>query len=318
LNEQLRNYVALHRGEIEEALRRWLPVSSQPGARRLNEALDYALFPGGKRLRPVFALLASELAGATREQATLVACAVEFIHTSSLILDDLPSMDDAGLRRNREALHLVYGEGLAVLAAVALLNQAYALLTRTARGSRRAVAVELLLKETARSIGADGMVGGQVVDLELRAGGADAEATEAVASRDLKTVALMRLMMTAGALACDADAADTRALARFGECVGRAYQICDDLLDQLGLTAELGKPALQDARHLRLNSVGALGVEGAQRLAVSLVEDGIDTLEERFGARLEVRLLGECARLVLRRVEQLESPVHAYAFAQPF
>ncbi|HEY0079649.1 MAG TPA: polyprenyl synthetase family protein [Pyrinomonadaceae bacterium] len=314
MNEQLRNYVAQHREEIEEALRRWLPVSSQPGAQRLNEALGYALFPGGKRLRPVFALLASRLAGATREQAMLVACAVEFIHTSSLILDDLPSMDDAGLRRNREALHLVYGEGLAVLAAVALLNQAYALLTRTARGCRRADAVELLLKETARSIGADGMVGGQVVDLELRAGGAD---MEAVASRDLKTVALMRLMMTAGALACDAAAADTSALARFGECVGRAYQICDDLLDGFGVAAEMGKPARQDARHLRLNSVGALGIEGAHRLAVSLVEDGIDRLEERFGARPEVRLLGECARLVLNRVEQLEPLAPAYAFAHP-
>ncbi|MBC7931806.1 MAG: polyprenyl synthetase family protein, partial [Rubrivivax sp.] len=142
LSENLADFVARERSMVEDELRRHLPISSLPGARRLNDALEYAVFPGGKRLRPALALLASTLAGASREQSLRVACAVEFLHSSSLVLDDLPSMDDAGLRRNRCALHLVFGEGLAVLAAVALLNQSYVLLagaSARAGGSSRAI-----------------------------------------------------------------------------------------------------------------------------------------------------------------------------------
>src|SRR5215210_4584031 len=130
-------FVVSERDGVEAALRRSLPVSTLARAARLNEALEYAVFPGGKRLRPALALLASRLAGAARARALGVACAVEFLHTSSLILDDLPSMDDAGVRRARPALHLVYGEGVAVLAAVALLNQSYALLSEAACGGER-------------------------------------------------------------------------------------------------------------------------------------------------------------------------------------
>src|SRR5215218_5530123 len=108
-------------------MRSHLPLSPLPAARRLNDALLYALFPGGKRLRPVLSLLASALVSVPRAEALNVACAVEFLHGSSLIIDDLPCMDDAGMRRNRRTLHLVFGEGTAMLAALALLNQSYAL-----------------------------------------------------------------------------------------------------------------------------------------------------------------------------------------------
>ena len=131
-SENLARFVASERPAVESELRKHLPVSSLPGARRLNDALEYAVFPGGKRLRPALALLASTLAGASREQSLSIACAVEFLHSSSLVLDDLPSMDDANLRRSRRALHLVFGEGMAVLAAVALLNQSYVLLANAA------------------------------------------------------------------------------------------------------------------------------------------------------------------------------------------
>ncbi|HEY0173444.1 MAG TPA: polyprenyl synthetase family protein, partial [Pyrinomonadaceae bacterium] len=191
MSEQLTSFIASRRGPVEEALRRRLPLSSLPHAVRLNEALVYAVFPGGKRFRPALALLASELAGASRERALAAACAVEFLHSSSLVLDDLPSMDDAELRRKRPALHVVYGEGVALLASVALLNQSYALLAEAARGTD---ACGTLVREAALAIGADGMVGGQAVDLLTRAGEADADA---LFCRELKTVALMRLMMTA-------------------------------------------------------------------------------------------------------------------------
>ena len=294
--ENLSRYLARERREIEDALRASLPTSSLAAARRLNEAVEYAVFPGGKRLRPALALVASDLAGASRAQGLRVACAVEFLHSSSLVLDDLPSMDDADLRRNRRALHLVFGEGVAVLASVALLNRAYELLAEAA--DARGVAAGALIAAAARSVGADGMVGGQAVDLETRAGPVG---LDALACRDLKTVALMRLMMTAGALSSGATEADVRTLADFGEHFGRAYQICDDLLDDSCDERATGKPARQDARHGRATAVSALGRDGARRLAAELVERGRARLAENFGPRREVLLLAEAARAVLAR-----------------
>lgn len=316
MSEQLAKFVVSRRAEVEAALRCRLPVSSLPGAGRLNEALTYAVFPGGKRLRPALSLLASNLAGAAHEQGLTVACAVEFLHSSSLILDDLPSMDDANLRRNRPALHLVFGEGLALLASVALLNQSYALLADAARAcGGGALAASALVTEAARCVGADGMVGGQVVDLETRAGAADAAA---LACRDLKTVALMRLMMTAGALACNAPEEDARSLADFGECFGRAYQICDDVLDETRTSEATGKPARQDARHLRPNAVASLGAEGARRTAVRLIKRGVTRLYGRFGARQEVSLLADAAYQLLEAAGEAraeEMTEHAEAVA---
>jgi farnesyl diphosphate synthase len=302
LSERLNNFIAEHRAEIECALREHLPTSSHAGAERLNDALAYALFPGGKRLRPLLALSAARLAGATHEQGIIVGCAVEFLHSSSLILDDLPSMDDADLRRNRRALHLVYGEGLAVLAAVALLNQAYALLTRAAAAEACLAAgtTEALLREAARTVGADGMIGGQVIDLELQSNRAS---ERALASRDLKTVALMRLMMVAGALARGADEETISTLAKFGECFGRVYQICDDLMDELGESALSGKTARQDARHLRPSAVSVLGMDASQNLAVALVREGASLLVRKFGERTDARVLVEAAQLMLHKVK---------------
>ena len=293
MSEQLKSFVASERGRVDEALRRNLPLSSLPHAGRLNEALLYAVFPGGKRFRPALALLAARLAGATRAQGLAVACAVEFLHSSSLVLDDLPSMDDAGVRRKRPALHIVYGEGVALLAAVALLNQAYAMLAEAALDGD---ACGTLVGEAARCIGADGMVGGQAIDLHLRAGEADAGA---LACRDLKTVALMRLMMTAGALACRAGTGDTHALSEYGECLGRAYQLCDDVTDETGTCELTGKPERQDARHMRASALTSLGTERASVLARQLVARGVARLHERFGEREEVTLLADAAQMVL-------------------
>jgi geranylgeranyl pyrophosphate synthase len=304
-------FVVSERDGVEAALRRSLPLSTLARAGRLNEALEYAVFPGGKRLRPALSLLASRLAGASRRQALTVACAVEFLHTSSLLLDDLPSMDDADVRRGQRALHLVYGEGVAVLAAVALLNQSYALLSEAAcadggRGSDGGA----LLRAAARCVGSNGMVGGQVVDLETRAAAAD---EEALASRDMKTVALMRLMMTAGALARGASDGVTRTLAEFGECFGRAYQVCDDVWDETCAGEVTGKPARQDARHLRASAVTGFGAEGARLFARRLVARGVARLHEQFGPREEVTLLSDAAHYVLDATGApcAQGPAHA-------
>lgn len=292
MSELFATFVASERDRVEAALRRSLPLSTLAGAGRLNAALEYAVFPGGKRLRPALALLASRLAGASPRQGLTVACAVEFLHTSSLVLDDLPSMDDADVRRRRPALHRVFGEGVAVLAAVALLNQSYALLSEAAAAGGGAT----LLRAAARCVGSDGMVGGQVVDLLTRAGAAD---EEALACRDQKTVALMRLLMTAGALACGAGKPETLTLADFGECFGRAYQVCDDVWDETCASEVTGKPARQDARNGRASAVNGLGADGARLFARRLVGRGVARLHEQFGAREEVTLLSEAADYVL-------------------
>lgn len=278
---------------LEAGLSEWLPVSGQPQAGQLNEALRYAVFPGGKRWRPFLTLIGAGLAGGCARKALPAACAVEFLHTSSIILDDLPAMDDADLRRGRAALHLAFGESVALLAALALLNESYSLLARSARAGGEA----MLINEVTRCVGADGMIGGQVVDLALRG---EANGAEALASRKLKTTALMRLTMTAGALACGAAEEEAAALANFGERLGTAYQICDDLLDELAETESVGKTVRQDARHQCPTFVAELGVDGAHRLAASLVEGGLAALADKFGRRHEMDVLAEAAGLILR------------------
>ena len=273
---------------IEAALERLLPLSAQHGAERLNEALRAAVFPGGKRWRPVLTLLGTMTAGGSAQTALPIACAIEFLHTSSLILDDLPAMDDAHLRRGRAALHLVYGEGLAMLAALALLNQAYALLAQDGTGR--------LIVEAARCVGPDGMIGGQAADLDIRASRGN---SHALASRQLKTTALARLTIIAGAIAAGADERDVSALARYGECLGAAYQICDDLLDELGESATTGKNVGQDARHLRSNFTAQFGAEEARRLAHDLLAESKQALRERFGECQTASLLIEAADLVI-------------------
>ncbi len=297
MSEQFRAFISRRRPQIEAALEERLPLSSQPNTERLNEALRYAIFPGGKRLRPMLTLLGAELVGATTQAALPAACAIEFLHTSSLIFDDLPAMDDADLRRGRPSLHHVFGEGVALLAALALLNQSYALLAGAAREQAGCGAATRLVEEAARCIGADGMIGGQMADLALLC--AEQHALDGLAVRKLKTTALMRLTMTAGAMACGANEDDANSLARFGEALGMAYQICDDLMDELGRSDELGKPSKQDARHHRSTYCAELGVEAAHRLAASLIEEGKNSLRERFGSRLEVALLADAATMIL-------------------
>jgi len=299
LTPELANFIRDHQAQVEAALRRHLPLSGKPGTARFNQALQYAVFPGGKRLRPIIALLAGRLVGVGAE-AMSSACAVEFLHSSSLILDDLPGMDDADMRRNKSALHLVFGEGLAVLAAVALLNQAYRLFVSGAHELDGQIAD--LLIATTDCIGANGMIGGQVIDLESSASVIN---RDVLAHRDAKTIALMRLMMTCNALAVGASEDDLAALAGFGEYLGEAYQICDDLFDELAASSQTGKTPGQDSRHWRPSAMAELGHHDAYRRAVAQLEKGKALLFSRFGDLPEVQLLCELGNLVTSGVEDL-------------
>jgi geranylgeranyl diphosphate synthase type II len=295
MSEGLLKFIEHHRQLVEDALAESLPFSFHMNVGRLNEALHYAVFPGGKRMRPMLTIIGARAVGAPAQQALPAACAIEFLHTSSLILDDLPGMDDAALRRGRTALHLVFNEGMAMLAALALLNQSYALLARAASEGGAYDAMERVIAEATRCIGADGMIGGQATDIDTLM---TSNSRDALTTRNLKTTALMRLTMTAGAIAASASQAEVDALAQFGESLGIAYQIYDDLSDELGSSAETGKPARQDARHLRPSFVTELGIEGANRMAASLVEQAKTAVVDRFGDNEETRLLRDAADLI--------------------
>jgi geranylgeranyl diphosphate synthase type II len=253
-----------YRGLIEARLEDLLPCSNVRAASRLNSAMHYAVFPGGKRMRPMLALMGARIVNGNIDRALPAACAVELLHAASLIFDDLPSMDDADVRRGRPALHLAYGEDIALLTALALLNQAYAIFGRK----------PALIREATECIGVDGMIGGQAVDLDIRTAGGTPEKFD---SRNRKTTALMRLTLTAGAIACGAGDREVEALAHCGECLGEAYQIYDDLVDQFGRCEETGKTANQDSRHQRPSHVLEFGSDGSR------ITESKETLFECFG-----------------------------------
>jgi geranylgeranyl diphosphate synthase type II len=270
--------VADYRGLIESGLQDLLPCGSVRGASRLNSAIRYAIFPGGKRMRPMLALMGAQIVKGNLDRAMPAACATEFLHAASLIFDDLPAMDDADVRRGRPALHLAFGEDIALLTALALLNQSYAIFGRT----------PALIREATECIGVDGMIGGQAVDLDIRTAGGTPEKFD---SRNRKTTALMRLTLTAGAIACGASDRDIDALARCGECLGEAYQIYDDLVDQFGRCEETGKTANQDARHQRPSHVLEFGSDASRNHVASLVAESKEVLNCCFGETEAVRVL---------------------------
>jgi geranylgeranyl diphosphate synthase, type II len=295
-------FVRLNEERLKRALNDAMPRSLVAGTEKFNEALNYAIFPGGKRLRSYLTLIAARLGGSSEDQALTFACAIEFIHTCSLVLDDLPSMDDADLRRGRPALHLAFGEGTAILVAMALLNQAYALFARAAAADR----LHRLLAETFRCIGSDGMIAGQTTELAL----SGARRTGAVpASRDFKTTALMRLALVAGAIAAGRPEGDIDALAAFGEMLGKVYQIHDDLADMLGDRQSTGKSVGQDARHVRPSQARSTLLRDASpdelaKRAAGMLASGKARLD-RFAGRPETALLQSAADFILAQFDSV-------------
>jgi geranylgeranyl diphosphate synthase type II len=259
---------------IEAALLSHLPQCRHPGAKGQDNALHYAVFPGGKRIRPILSILGAKVFGADPRLALPAACAVEFTHTSSLIFDDLPSMDDAQIRRGIPVLHRVFGEEVALLAGIALLNQSYAIFGQTPE----------LIAEATRCIGVDGMVGGQALDLLSQDGGGEVldEWQKKLAERNRKTSAMMRLALTAGALACGTAPADVAPLGAAGQSIGEAYQIADDLLDAGKSRNRTAKTPGQDDRHRRL-TYGMIGQQESLDQINGLIEHALHSLHEAYG-----------------------------------
>jgi geranylgeranyl diphosphate synthase type II len=240
---------------VEQALRELLPpVTAAPA--RLHEAMHYALFPGGKRLRPMLALLGCEAVGGDPRAALRAAAAIECLHTYSLVHDDLPCMDDDDLRRGRPTCHKVFGEALALLAGDALLTVAF-----EGAASAGGAAVAAL----ARGAGSRGRVGGQVEDLAAEGDPAGHTLARLQWIHDHKTGALITASLLVGAHAAagpaGAPTAVTETLTRYGDLLGRAFQIADDCLDLTGTAAELGKNPLADVALGKLTWPALVGLE---------------------------------------------------------
>jgi geranylgeranyl diphosphate synthase type II len=226
---------------IDRALDRFLPRATVK-PRTIHQAMRYSLFAGGKRLRPALTLAAAEACGGTLEPALPAACAVECIHTYSLIHDDLPCMDDDDLRRGRPTSHKVYGEGIAVLAGDALLTIAFGILAQAKETAR--YQMPALIRELASASGSQWLIGGQVADLEgegKKISGADLKYIHRC-----KTAALLTTSIRLGAMSANATPARLAAFTTFGQCLGLAFQVIDDILDVTQTTEKLGKTAGKD------------------------------------------------------------------------
>ena len=284
----LKDYLKAQSATVDRALDRFLPkVTAKPPT--IHKAMRYSLFAGGKRLRPVLCLAAAEACGGTLEAALPAACAVECIHTYSLIHDDLPCMDNDDFRRGRPTSHKVFGEGISVLAGDALLTAAFEILT-AAQGTPR-YPVAALLKELAHASGSRALIAGQVADLEGE--GKKLTLRELAFIHEAKTAALLTASIRLGAMSANAIPAKLEALTAFGKNLGLAFQVIDDILDVTQTSEKLGKSAGKDVAAQKATYPALLGLEKARKEAQRLTAASLAALKpfEKNGDTL--RAIGE-------------------------
>lgn len=267
---------------INNGLNRLLDIDEKPEI--LYDAMRYSVFAGGKRIRPVLCISSCELIGGNRDDALPVACAIEFIHTYSLIHDDLPAMDNDDLRRGKPTNHKVYGEALAILAGDALLNYGFEVLIHHALNSSNCENILKATEEIARAAGCHGMIGGQVVDLLSENKNITEE--ELKFMHDHKTGALIKASVAAGAIVGGADEETVKKLRNYAECLGFAFQIKDDILDVLGDESRLGKNVRSDIENGKSTFVSVFGLERSKAIVKELTESAIDILDG-FGEKSE-------------------------------
>jgi geranylgeranyl diphosphate synthase, type II len=273
----LKAYLEERRRLVNRSLEAYLPAVRGP-AFRVVQAMHYSLFVGGKRLRPILCLAAAEAVGGDPGEALPVACALEMIHTYSLIHDDLPAMDDDDLRRGQPTCHKQFDEATAILAGDGLLTEAFHTLAGTASRFEGREAVLLEITElVAKAAGYQGMVGGQMLD--LMAEGRQVTLKELETVHRLKTGALLTAATRAGALVGGGNRVEVTALTSYGEKFGLAFQVTDDLLDVEGDTAEMGKVAGQDEKRRKATYPALLGLEASRQWAGRLVEQAVTELE---------------------------------------
>lgn len=266
--------IALWGQRIERVLEGLLPPKST-GAPGLHEAMRYATLGGGKRIRPVLVYAAGRALNQDEASLDKVAAAIEIIHAYSLIHDDLPAMDDDDMRRGKPSVHIQYDEATAILAGDAL--QALAFEVLSAHSGEDAQLGLDLVSALAQACGSMGMAGGQAIDLD--AVGKSLNADELEAMHRLKTGKLIQLCLAAPAIVANAPQAQKNALARYGDCIGLAFQIHDDILDVVGESETLGKPAQADSGMDKPTFPSAIGIEKSRQRAAELRDEAIESLQ---------------------------------------
>jgi geranylgeranyl diphosphate synthase, type II len=291
--------LAERRRVVEDALDRALPAEGVWPA-TIHRAMRYSLFAGGKRIRPILVLASGEAVDGRRDDLLPLACAVEMIHTYSLIHDDLPAMDDDDLRRGKPTSHKVFGEAMAILAGDALLTRAFHVMAEGTesmselQARRRAVATAIL----GEACGTAGLIGGQVQDLEAEGRTVDPVVLERL--HRAKTGALLSACVRGGAVLGGGSARDIECLGRYAAAIGLAFQVVDDVLDATEAAERLGKTAGKDSAAGKATYVSVHGIERARAMADDLLAEALGAIAP-MGPRAEI--LAGIARLIVTRRE---------------
>jgi geranylgeranyl diphosphate synthase type II len=283
----LKAYLSSRQKQIDRALDRYLPKESTRPV-TIHKAMRYSLFAGGKRLRPILTLAAAEACGGTVARALPLACAMECIHTYSLVHDDLPSMDNDDFRRGRPTCHKVFGDGIAVLAGDALLTVAFEIVSHALPARRYDMST--LLREVSVAAGSRKLIAGQVADLE-----AEGKKTTRDDLRYIhlnKTAAILTAAVCLGAMSANATGAQLAAMTKFGRSLGLAFQVIDDILDVTQTTEKLGKSAGKDITAQKATYPSVTGLDSSRREAKRLTRSAHTALSI-FGGKAEIlRVLG--------------------------
>jgi geranylgeranyl diphosphate synthase, type II len=279
----LKSYLAARAAEVDAALDTFLPKANERPV-TIHEAMRYSVFSGGKRLRPVLCLTAAEACGGEISAALAPACAVELMHTYSLVHDDLPAMDDDDLRRGRPTCHKVYGEGMAVLCGDALLTESFIVLAKTPPSKR--YGAREYIAELAETGGSRKLIGGQVMDLQGE--GKKLTKRDLVRIHEAKTAALLTTSLRLGGMTANAAPAKLEALTKFGHALGLAFQVIDDILDVTQSTEVLGKTAGKDVAVEKSTYPAVLGLDASRKEAARLTRAAMVALEPfgKKGSRL--------------------------------
>lgn len=289
---ELESYLQQKVALIDEALEGILPPKNvYPGL--IHESMSYSIFAGGKRLRPVLCLASAEALGNNSGTLLPVACALEMIHTYSLIHDDLPAMDNDDYRRGKLTNHKVYGDGIAVLAGDGLLTYAFEALASFGMSTsfEKRSSVLRIIKEIAEASGTRGMIGGQTVDLQSEGKEIDAKTLEYIHTH--KTGALFKAAIRTGAILSDASEEQLAALTQYAESFGLAFQITDDLLDITGDEQKIGKPVGSDIRNQKATYPSIYGLERSRQMAEENIRSAVTSLIKLPGRTQPLKLLVE-------------------------
>jgi len=287
----LKEFLSSRGARIDEYLQSYLPaVDYLP--ERLHEAMRYSVFAGGKRVRPILMMASCQAVGGNEEHVLPFACAMEMIHTYSLIHDDLPAMDNDDFRRGRPTNHRVFGEAMAILAGDALLTEAFALLSNPHIEANLDAATRLrVIHLVSKAAGSRGMVGGQVVDMESEGKEFDQPTLEYIHTH--KTGALILASIQTGALVGQATEQQFANLSRYGEAAGLAFQIADDILDIVGDQDTIGKDVGSDEERGKATYPALFGLDGARQRAKELKDIALSALEP-FGSQADpLRLIAD-------------------------